>query len=132
MFIKLNKIKTVLKSEVIPKKYNLFVRAIVVGVVVIIGLNINGKTITFTHFDQEAGVRCLLSGAIDNPSFTCSNDPLLGKELSSVSPIKKMWNYSSSSGEIQVVRDGYSKGLEFSISGSMFDGKRVFKMPVDE
>ena len=117
------------KRDVIPQKYNCVIRCGVIAVVVLICVSVNKRTITFTHFDQEAGVKCLLDGEVGKLNFTCKSDNLIGVSIKKVSPEKKTWHYSNKDGGVDVSREGYSKGIMFTVSGDMFKGVKKFKIP---
>lgn len=128
----LERIKERLFSNVIPRRYNTVIRGGVICLCFIGFLNTGGEVITFKHFDQESGVTCVLFGDESSPDFECHNDNLIGLNLREVSPVRKTWHYSLKDGYVDVVRQGYSKGMSFIATSDKFKGEKKFNLPFKE
>ncbi|MGR5368492.1 hypothetical protein [Photobacterium damselae] len=122
-------VKRKLQMKIVSNRYDLLIRS---GVLIACGsvfCSMRGETITLKHFDEESGVDCLLSGDAISPSLVCKNDNLIGVGLDKISPVEKIWHYRMKGSSVDIARVGYSKGIEFVATGSMFKGEKTYKMP---
>lgn len=122
-------VKSKMLVDVINKKYNNHIRAVVILALIGVATNLKGDVVTLKHFDEESGVSCVLVGSVDSPKFTCESDNLIGLNLKKISPVTKTWHYKTKFGGVDISRKGYSKGIEFTATSNMFNGEKVFKMP---
>ena len=125
----LSKIKRLMVSNVLSNRYDFAIRVSVILICFGIGINSKGDCLTFKHFDSESGISCLLSGVASDPTLSCHSDNVIGVKLSKVSPVGKTWHYKMKDGYINILRQGYSKGIEFIATSNRFKGGKVFDMP---